>query len=196
MRKYIDFSFDKVNLFAAIVLVLSFLWAKIFNVSEILENTIYENISILPLLAGIFFCIKSKKNKVFFNFIALILFLVIAREFSYGRVPFCAVEGSGGHAFYPWKHYKYGFLAHIFVGIYIVSGILYALINKIWIDIAEIFKKVSIPFWSFLSVFICIFIQEYFEHHLENTVVEEIMEFTIYTLVFAIVFIYYKKLNK
>lgn len=195
MKKYIDFSFDKMNFLAIAVLLLSFLWAKIFNISEILENTIYENIAVLPLIAGIYFCLKSKKYKIFFRFIALILFLAIAREFSYGRVPFCAIEGTGGHEFYPWSYYKYGFLANIFVGIYIALGIIYALVNKIWLDIAEIFKKVPIPFWSFLMTFICIFIQEISEHKFENTVVEEIMEFTIYTLTFVIVFIYYKKLK-
>ena len=195
MRKFIDFSFNKMNYIALCVAISSILWAKIFNVVEIQENTIYENIAVLPLLAGIIFCIKSKKNKVFFNFIALILFLITAREFSYGRVPFCAIEGSNGHNFYPWSHYKYGYLANIFVGLYIASGILYALINKIWIDITEIFNKVKIPFWSFFCSFICIFVQEISEHRFENTVVEEIAEFTIYCLIFAIVWIYYKKIN-
>jgi len=195
VKKFLDFKFYKINNIAFVVLILSVIWAKVFNIVEIQENTIYENISILPLIAGIVLCIKSKNHKVFFNFIALILFLAIAREFSYGRVPFCAIEGSNGHEFYPWKHYKYGYLANIFVGIYIISGIIYALINKIWLDIIEIFKKVPVPFWSFLTTFVCIFIQEIYEHNFENTVVEEISEFIIYTLTFCIVWIYYKKLN-
>ena len=196
MKKYISFYFNKINFLAIFVLILTFIWVKAFNITEIQENTIYENIAVLPLLSGIFLCIKSKKHKIFFNFIALALFLAIAREFSYGRVPFCAVEGSGGHDFYPWKHYKYGYLANIFVGLYIICGILYALINKIWFDIIEIVKKVQIPFWSFFMTFICIIIQEIFEHSFENTVVEETAEFMIYCFTFAIVWIYYKKLNK
>ena len=193
MKKFLDFSFDKINFLAILILIVSVFWAKLFNVTEIQENTIYENIAIVPLLLGIILCYKSKNYKVFFNFVALILFLAIAREFSYGRVPFCAIEGSQGHDFYPWSHYKYGYLANIFVGIYIIGGILYGLINKIWIDIIEILKKIPIPFWNFLMVFICIVIQEYSEHYLENTVIEEIMEFTIYTLTFTIIWIYYKK---
>ena len=195
MKLNIDFSFDKMNFIAIFILMISVIWVKAFNIVEIEENTIYENLAIIPLVAGIIFCLKSKNHKVFFNFIALILLLAIAREFSYGRVPFCAIEGTQGHQFYPWKHYKYGFLAHIFVGLYIASGILYALFNKIWVDIIEIIKKVPVPFWSFLSVFICVFIQEIYEHRFENTVVEEIAEFIIYTLTFVIVYIYYKKLN-
>ena len=171
------------------------MWVKVFNIVEIQENTIYENVAVLPLIAGIVLCIKSKNYKVFFNFAALILFLVIAREFSYGRVPFCAIEGSNGHDFYPWKHYKYGFLANIAVGIYIILSCIYALVSRIWVDIAQIAKKVPIPFWNFLSVFICIFVQEIYEHKYENTVVEEIAEFLIYALTFTIVWIYYKKIN-
>jgi len=194
--KFLDFSFSKMNFLVIFVLIISIIWVKLFNIVEIQENTIYENIAILPLIAGIILCIKSKKHKVFFNFIALILFLAIAREFSYGRVPFCAIEGSDGHDFYPWKHYKYGYLANIIVGIYIALSCLYALINKIWIDITDIVKKVPVPFWNFLSIFICIIIQEIFEHRFENTVVEEISEFLIYTLTFTIVWIYYRKINK
>ena len=193
MKKYINFSFDKINFLAVVVLILSVLWVKIYNISEIMENTIYENIAVLPLLAGIFLCIKSKNHKVFFNFIALILFLALAREFSYGRVPFCAIEGSNGHFFYPWSHYKYGCIAHIAVVLYIVAAFLYALLNKIWVDVSEILKKIPVPFWSFFAVFICILVQVYSEHKLENTVIEEIMEFVIYTLTFCIVWFYYKK---
>ena len=192
---HIDFSFEKMNYIALFILLISIIWAKAFNIVEIKENTIYENIAIVPLLTGIVFCIKSKKHKVFFNFTALILFLIIAREFSYGRVPFCAIEGTNLHDFYPWSHYKYGFLANIFVGLYIALSFLYAILNKIWLDIVEIIKKVPIPFWNFAFIFLCVLIQEISEHTLENTVIEEIAEFVIYTLTFIIVFIYYKKLN-
>ncbi|MBQ8476688.1 hypothetical protein IJ531_06480 [bacterium] len=195
MKKFISFSFDKMNYLAVFVLIVSVIWAKAFNIVEIQENTIYENIAVLPLIAGIIICLKSKSHKVFFNFIALILFLAIAREFSYGRVPFAAIPDSQGHDFYPWSHYKYGYLANIFVGIYIALGCLYALINKIWIDIIEIVKKVPIPFWSFLIALVCVVIQEISEHSFENTVVEEIAEFVIYSVTFAIVWIYYKKSN-
>ena len=195
MKKFFDFSFNKINFLAFFVLIISVLWVKLFNITEIQENTIYENISVVPLLAGIFLCLKAKKHKVFFNFTALILFLVIAREFNYGRVPFCAIEGTNGHDFYPWSHYKYGYLANIFVGIYIGLSILYALINKIWKDIIEIIKKIPVPFWNFLMIFICIFIQEIYEHNFENTVIEEITEFIIYTLTFSLVYIYYKKVK-
>jgi len=196
MKKFLDFSFHKMNFLAVLVLVVSVIWVKFFNIVEIQENTIYENISVVPLIAGIIICIKAKKHKVFFNFAALILFLFIAREFSYGRVPFCAIEGTNGHDFYPWSHYKYGYLANIFVGIYIVLSILYALINKIWIDVIDIVKKTTIPFWSFILIFICIFIQEVSEHSFENTVVEEISEFVIYTLAFVIIWIYQQKLKE
>ena len=196
MKKFLDFSFDKINFLAVFVLITSVIWVKLFQITEIQENTIYENIAVLPLSAGIFLCLKFKSHKVFFNFLALMLFLVIAREFSYGRVPFCAIEGTEGHDFYQWSHYKYGFLANIFVGIYIALSILYALFNKIWVDIIDIFKKTTIPFWSFFSIFICILFQEFSEHTFDNTVIEEIAEFLIYTLIFCVVWIYYKKLIK
>lgn len=195
MKKYINFKFEKINFLAFIVLALTIIWVKFFNITEIQENTIYENIAVLPLLLGIILCLKCKNYKVFFRFLSLILFLALAREFSYGRVPFCAIEGSQGHEFYPWSYYKYGFLANIFVGTYIVFSIIYAIINKIWNDIIEIFQRVQIPFWSFFITFICIAIQEISEHSFENTVVEETVEFMIYCLTYGIIWIYYKKIK-
>ena len=81
MFKHLDFKFYKVDFIAIAVLVVSLIWANVFAVDEILENTIYENIAIIPLFLGIVLCLREKKYKTFFTFIALILFLMIARIF-------------------------------------------------------------------------------------------------------------------
>ena len=114
---------------------------------------------------------------------------------SYGRVIFCAVPDNP-HEFYKWSHYKYGWLAHVFIGIYIGAGVLWALLNKIWLDIIDIFKNVKIPVITFLIAFAAIIVQLYSEKHLENTIIEETAELIIYCTALSLVLIYYNKLNK
>ncbi len=193
MKKYIDFKFYLLNLLPLIVLGLSLLWIKFFNISVIYENSWYENTAVIPLLIAIVLCFRAKKHKVLFNVIAMFLILAIAREFSYGRVPFAQIPGT--HDFYSWSHYKYGFLAHIFVGIYIAWMVLYALIKKIWIDIKNLIIETTFPFWSFFLVIIAVCSQYYFERFLHFDMGEEIVEYVIYTFVFVITYIYINKVK-
>ncbi len=195
MFKHLDFKFYKVDFIAIAVLVASLIWANVFAVDEILENTIYENIAIIPLFLGIVLCLRAKKYKTFFTFIALILFLMIAREFNYGRVLFCQLPDNR-HDFYPWSHYKYGFLAHIIVGIYITASCLWAVINKIWVDIIEIIKNIKFPFYTLSGCIFMTIAQIYCERFMHNTAFEEIAEFTLYCLLFSLVYIYTKKIIK
>ncbi|MBQ3642773.1 hypothetical protein II906_12740 [bacterium] len=195
MKKFLDWHFYNVNFISIAVLVLSILWIKLCNISIIYENSIYENIAIIPLTLGIIYCLKEKNHKVLFRMIAMVLFLAIAREFSYGRVPFAQMPDNP-HNYYSWSHYKYGWLAHVIIGIYIAAGFLYGIVNKFWLDVKEVFKKVPIPVWSFILTFIYIIIQMYDEKVLETSLIEEVMELSIYCMTFAIVYIYYKKLQE
>lgn len=193
MKKYFDFKFYAINILPFFVLLLSLLWIKLFNVNAIYENSWYENTAVIPLIVSIVMCLRAKKHKVLFNVIAMFLILAIAREFSYGRVPFAQIPGT--HDYYSWSHYKYGYLAHIFVGIYIAWIALYAIIKKIWLDIKNILIETTIPFWSFFFVLIAIGLQYYSERFLHYDIGEEVAEFVIYTFVFVITCIYMQKLK-
>lgn len=169
------------------------MYIKIFNITEIPENSFLENISLIPLAIGVFLCFRTKKYKVFFNIIAFIFILMILRELSYGRVIFCQIPNQPNE-FYQWSHYKYGFLANIIIGAYIFGIFLYGILNKVFLDIIKILNKVSTPFWSFLCSFICIFIQIYSEKS-HNTCLEETIELGLYLLMISICITYIKKLN-
>lgn len=188
----LDFRFHKENIFAILALIFSILFIKIFNLDNILENSLLENIQLVALFGGFIVCLFTKKYKVFYTFLAMLLFLMFARELSYGRAIFGRIPGMDGE-FYTWSHYKYGYLAHVIVGVYIAIGILYALIKKIWIDIIEMVKNVKFPFWTFLASFGCVIVQMYSEKYLHNTCVEETAEFVLYCLILALVLIYRKK---
>jgi len=190
----LDFSFKKSDLITLFALIGCYLFVKISGIVEIYENSLLENTQLIPLIAGSIVCFRAKNHKVFFRFVALILILAFFRELSYGRVIFCAVPDAP-HEFYKWSHYKYGWLAHVIIGIYIGLSVLWALINKIWVDIIDIIKKVKFPVWTFLIVFVAILIQLYSEKHLENTIIEETAELIIYCSALSLCLIYSKKLK-
>lgn len=180
--KVLDFKFHKENILALIALIISIIFIKIFNLSEILENSFLENIQLIALLAGFFACLKTKKYKTFFTFLALIFLLMFAREISYGRV---FIDESQVHF-----NKK---LCHILVGIYMGASVLYALIKKIWVDIVDIIKNIAHPIWTFLASFACVFIQIFSEKHLHNSCIEETAELILYTLMVVLVLVYRKK---
>lgn len=193
ITRCLDFHFQKTDLIAVLALILSSLYIKFFNITEIYENGFFENIALIPLIIGAFMCFTSKKYFVFFRIVALLFVLMILRELSYGRVIFCEIPGHP-HEFYPWSHYKYGFLAHIAVGLYIFIATLYGILNKVWLDIIEIVKKVKFPVWTAFSAIIFVFVQIYFEH-IENSCIEETAELVLYCLMVSFCFIYLKQLK-
>ena len=182
MSKFFDFKFYKENYIAIVALIFSVIFIKIFNLTQIDENTLLENIQLLALFVGFIASIKAKNYKIFFTFLGLILLLMFAREISYGRV---FIDESVVHF-----NKK---LCHILVGIYIGASVLFALIKKIWIDIINIIKNIKFPIWTFLIAFACLFSQLASEKYLHNTCIEETAEFMLYCSIVSLILIYSRK---
>lgn len=182
MLKILDFKFYKENYIAVLALVISVAFIKIFNLQYIEENSLLENLQLVALFLGFIASIKTKNYKTFFTFLALILILMFMREISYGRVFIDETQ----------VHFNRK-LCHILVGIYIASGTLWALINKIWIDIISMIKNIKFPIWTFLMSFGCVFAQLISEKYLDNTLIEETAEFMLYCLILSLILIYRKK---
>lgn len=194
IKKYIDFDFKKTDLVGLFAVILCFIFVEFFNITEIEENTVLENLQLIPLIIGAIFCFRAKNHKPFYYIIALLLILFFMRELSYGRVLFASIPGSP-HDFYPWSYYKYGYLANIIIGIYLGLIFLYGIINKVWNNIFSIIKQVKFPLWTFLTTLIFI-ITEIIGESIHNSVVEEMSELAIYCLTLSICLIYLKTTNK
>lgn len=165
---------------------------KIMGINDIPENSLIENIQLVVLFIVIIFCFLTRNNptyKTLNKFIAMILALMFLREISYGRCIFCQINGNP-HEFYPWKHYKYGYLAHIFVGIYIAIIALYGIINRIWLKAWNAIQNVKFPVFSTIIVMICLTFQLYAEKVTKSTFTEEIAELTIYAVITSVIFYY------
>ncbi len=194
LLNYFDLNFRKVNAIMILLFVLCIVAAKVLHITEIPENSLLENLQLVALFAGFVLCFRFKNNKALFNFAAMIIFLMVMRELSYGRCIFCQLPDDP-HNFYPWSHYKYGFLAHVFVGIYIAASALYAIINKVWIDIKEVITKAKFPVWDFAFMGALTVLQIYGESVAHNSCLEEIAEFMLYSVIFGFVYYYYKKIG-
>lgn len=195
VNKYIDFSFNKINIIPIFVLIVNVLALRIFNITVIYENSCLENLQLVVLAVALFFVLKVRKHKPFFNFVAMFIILMIAREISYGRVFYGAIEGKPNE-FYQLSDYKYGFLVNYVVFAYIVAMFLYGFLNKIYLDALRILTKVKMPFWSVIGCAICTICQILGEKTLENTVLEETAELILYTLIAVMIYYYCKKLKR
>lgn len=194
MHKYFDIHFRKQNILLLIFFIASVVCAKLLHVSKIPENSLLENLQLIVLFAAGFLCFKFKNHKQLFKFVAMLVFLMFMREISYGRCIFCQLPDDP-HDFYPWSHYKYGFLADILVGIYTAFAVLYAIVNKLWIEVKDIVTKTKFPVWDVIFMGILSFVQFYGEHISNNSCMEEIAEFMIYSAVFGFIYYYYRKIG-
>ena len=188
MHKFLtvlDFKPYTENIISLVALVFSVIFVKFFNLVEILENSTLENVQLIFLFGAFVFCFFAKKNKTLFNFAATVLFLMFMREISYGRVFVDETQVVFN------KH-----LAHILVGVYISLSVLYALIKKIWVDVADIFKRIKFPVWTFLGCAASVILQLISEEFWHNSVIEETAELVLYGFIFAFVLIYLKQNKK
>ena len=193
-KNCLDFGFKKPDLIALFALIGCYIFIKLSGIVEIYENSILENVQLIPLALAAIVCFKSKNHKIFFRFVALILILAFLRELSYGRVIFCAIPNEP-HEFYKWSHYKYGWLAHVLIAVYIGLSCIWAIWNKIWIEAVDILKQVKIPAITFLISFGAIGTQVFSEKFLHNTCIEETAELIVYCTCLSLVLIYYNQLK-
>ena len=117
------------------------------------ENGIIENLQMLCLIGGMFYCIKAHSykyaywggsSKAFWKAGTIYFFLLIMREISWGRVFF--TNPDGGMIQYS-QMGLYGKLVHPMVGILILSMLILLYRARIW----QMLKIVKIPVKSFLS---------------------------------------------
>ena len=153
------------------------------------ENGILENIQMVVLFAGVFFALKSKIDKKFFIFVALVLAILILREVNCGRTLFFAIPGEV-NSFYSWKEIKYGYLAHPIYGTFIASVGIYFLWNKLFLNLWDKIKCVKFPTWDMSFMILGMGLGLYAEEVVHNFVFEEITELLFYTGLIGIIYLY------
>lgn len=153
------------------------------------ENGLLENIQMVVLFIGVFLAIKSKVNKKFFYFAAMVLVILILREVNCGRTLFFPIPGVE-NAFYSWKEIKYGWLAHPLYGMYMAYVGFYFLKNKLFVDLWNFVKNIKFPVWNVLLMLAGMGLGMYAEKVTKNFVFEEITELLFYVSLVGIIYLY------
>ncbi len=194
IKSHIDFKVYGSTVFGLILLLALYPMAKFLPVECAYENSWIENAQLVALALGIFYALRTKYNKTFFKFVALVLGILFLREINCGRSVFFAVPGEP-NSFYRWKDIKYGWLAHPLYGIYIGWTGLYFFINKLYLDLWNYIKHAKFPIWDCAFVFTGMFIGWYSEHELHNMVLEESTELLFYVGLVSIIYLYSQHKN-
>ncbi len=189
----ITFKPTKIDFLVVLFILILTISLKILGVTEIPENSLVENFQLIVLGLGAVYCFIQKKYnpdyKVINTFFAMILILMFLREISYGRCIFCQIDGNPNE-FYKWSHYKYGYLVHFAVALYIAYIAIYAIINKIRISAVNALQSVKFPFVSFLLTLFAVAVQLYSEKVGVSTFNEEISELAMYLLITGVIYYY------
>ena len=153
------------------------------------ENGLLENIQMAVLFAGCWFAMKSKTDKKFFYFVAMVLGILLLREVNCGRTLFFPIPGVE-NAYYGWKDIKYGYLVHPIFGIYIAWVVIYFLKNKLFLNLWNYMKNTALPFWNIILMFAGAVLGMFAEHATNNFVFEEITELLFYVALAGIIWLY------
>ena len=186
---HFDFRFYPVLIFSIIAAALIFPCAKFLPPNFGYENGVIENIQMVVLTLSLLFALFAKSGKRFFYFVALVIFLLSAREINYGRTIFFPVPGEV-NTYYSWKEIKYGWLVNPLVGVYIASGVLYFIFGKACIQMWQIIKSVKFPIWNFTFLFAGMILGIFAEKTGQSFVMEEACELLFYVSLMGIIWLY------
>lgn len=199
LKEYLEIKPQKSDLIIVFAILFLVIILKLIGINDIPENSLVENFQLIVLGAGGIYCLmqraKNPEFKALNTFFALVLFLMFMREISYGRCIFCWIDGNP-HEFYKWSHYKYGYLVHVFIGLYIAAIAIYAIVNKLWFAAYKALCNVKAPVITFLLTVISLIVQLYSEKVGVSTFNEEISELAMYLLISAAIYYYNSCLMK
>lgn len=193
IKKHIDFKLYRVTVLGFIT---AFLAIPMIMFAEpdskiAYENGLIENIQMAVLLIGGWLAIKSKTDKKFFYFAAMVIGILILREVNCGRTLFFPIPGVE-NAYYGWNSIKYGYLAHPLFGLYIAWTGFYFLKNKLFLNLWDYIKNTTLPFWNIILMIAGAVLGIYAEHATNNFVFEEMTELLFYVALTGIIWLYTK----
>lgn len=162
------------------------------------ENGVLENIQMTVLFIMVYLCLSSKINKPFFNFVVLVLSILIIREVNCGRTLFFPIPGTY-HQYYSWKALPWpwlGKIVHFVYGLWIAIVSLIFLKKKFYLDIWSLIKNVKLPFWNLCFACFAMFMGAIAEKLTNNNFIfEEGFELLFYVSLAGIIWLYSRNNN-
>ena len=198
IANHFDFKFYGVT-WVALIIGLSIIPALIYMPQTWgYENGVIENIQLTVLFFMVYLCATSKINKPFFNFLILVLSILIIREVNCGRTLFFPIPGEY-HKYYSWRDLPWpwlGKIVHFLYGLWIAIVSLVFLKKKFYLDMWELIRKVRFPFWNILFACFAMFMGAIAEKATNNNFVfEEGFELLFYVSLMGILWLYSRNEN-
>lgn len=190
--KILDFRMHTAAWIAMVVAVLSIPVGMYMPESFGYENGVVENMQMVVLALGVYFCFRSNNHRQLFIFAGLVLIMLMLREVNCGRTLFFAKPGEV-NSFYKWKEIPYGWVARVVFGLYIGASVLYFFVKKLYMQIWNAMKMVSFPVWNLLLALLGMSLGVYAERCMKNLTIEELAELVFYVSLVGLLHIYARK---
>lgn len=143
------------------------------------ENGPVENVQLLVLAFGVYFCCSARNHRPLFAVVAMLLVILALREVNCGRTLFFAKPGMINE-FYKWKEIPYGWLARVLFGGYVLLTALLFFCRRLYVPMWGMLRRIPVPVWNVLGVVLGMVLGVYGERVLYNTSVEELAELVFY----------------
>lgn len=145
MAKYLDWKFRSTTWITLAIALVGGLCAFFLPASYGNENGPVENMQIIVVAIGMYMTCTARQRRHLFVFASFCLFLMMAREVSFGRALFIFADPQNPNVFPKWKDMEYGWLAHVCIGLYMAWMLVYFVWRKVWKDIWEVLCTCRIP---------------------------------------------------
>ncbi len=154
------------------------------------KNSPIEYAQLVLIIIGAIFCFTAKQRPALYKVVAFLLIFLFLREINYGRTLACFADPDDPNKFPKWKDIPYGWMAHVLVGIYLVTLAAVFIFRGHWKSCLELLKDYRIPLWKSLILLAAIIGARITESCVHNDRVEELFELSFYITLVCFVWQY------
>lgn len=154
------------------------------------KNSPIEYTQLVLLIIGAVFCFTAKQRPALYRVMAFLLIFLFLREINYGRTLACFADPTDPNKFPKWKDIPYGWVAHMLVGVYLVSLAAVFIFRGHWKSCLELLTSYRIPLWKSIILLLAIIGARVTESCVHNDRVEELFELSFYITLLCFVWQY------
>ncbi len=154
------------------------------------KNSPIEYTQLVLLIIGTRLCFTAKQRPALYRVVAFLLIFLFLREINYGRTLACFADPTDPNKFPKWKDIPYGWVAHVLVGVYLVSLAAVFIFRGHWKSCLELLTGYRIPLWKSIILLLAIIGARVTESCVHNDRVEELFELSFYITLLCFVWQY------
>ena len=153
------------------------------------ENGLVENLQLVVLALGGWFCLKSGHHRSLFCVVGLVVLMLMLREVNCGRTLFFAKPGEV-NAFYKWGEIPYGWVVRLMYGVFIAGVSACFLCRRLYREVGVVLRSSGVPVWNAVFLLLSGCVAVCGERVLHSLPVEELSELVFYTSLTGMIYLY------